>query len=168
MVFANVLLGINQGLTWSTTASMKIDLVGPARRGLATRFNEAAGYGALALTAMATGFLAQEHGLRPAPFYLGIAFIAVGLGLSVLAVRETRDHARFEDANHLSRHDNLGAGLSTGQVFWPTSVKERALSAASQARMVNSLNDGLVADAASLTTARSRHGCRAAWTAADP
>ena len=143
VVFANVLLGINQGLTWSTTVIMKIDLVGPARRGLAMGFNEAAGYGALALTAMATGFLAQTYGLRPTPFYLGIAFIAVGLGLSVFAVKETRDHARFEAANHVSRHDHLGAELSTGQVFWLTSVKERALSAASQAGMVNNLNDGL-------------------------
>ncbi|HYO19220.1 MAG TPA: MFS transporter, partial [Dermatophilaceae bacterium] len=143
VVFANVLLGINQGLTWSTTVIMKIDLVGPARRGLAMGFNEAAGYGALALTAMATGFLAQEYGLRPAPFYLGIAFIAVGLGLSVFTVKETREHARFEAANHVSRHDHLGAGLSTGQVFWLTSVRERSLSAASQAGMVNNLNDGL-------------------------
>jgi len=106
-------------------------------------FNEAAGYGALALTAMATGYLAQNYGLRPTPFYLGIAFIAVGLGLSVFAVKETRDHARFEAASHVSRHDHLGAELSTGQVFWFTSVKERALSAASQAGMVNNLNDGL-------------------------
>jgi MFS family permease len=143
VVFANVLLGINQGLTWSTTVIMKIDLVGPARRGLAMGFNEAAGYGALALTAMATGYLAQEYGLRPTPFYLGIAFVALGLGLSVLAVKETRDHARFEAASHVSRHDHLHADLTTGQVFWLTSVKERALSAASQAGLVNNLNDGL-------------------------
>jgi MFS family permease len=143
VVFANVLLGINQGLAWSTTVIMKIDLVGPARRGLAMGFNEAAGYGALALTAMATGYLAQEHGLRPTPFYLGIAFVALGLGLSVLAVKETRDHARFEAASHVSRHEHLHAGLTTGQVFWLTSVTERALSAASQAGLVNNLNDGL-------------------------
>jgi len=143
VVFANVLLGLNQGLTWSTTVIMKIDLVGPARRGLAMGFNEAAGYGALALTAMATGFLAQKYGLRPTPFYLGIAFIAVGLGMSVFAVKETREHARFEAAQHVSRHDQLRGGLSTAQVFWLTSVKERALSAASQAGMVNNLNDGL-------------------------
>ena len=143
VVFANVLLGINQGLTWSTTVIMKIDIVGPARRGLAMGFNEAAGYGALALTAMATGYLAQEYGLRPTPFYLGIAFVAVGLGLSVFAVKETRDHARFEAANHVSRHEHLHGDLSTGQIFWLTSVKERALSAASQAGLVNNLNDGL-------------------------
>jgi MFS family permease len=143
VVFANVLLGINQGLTWSTTVIMKIDLVGPARRGLAMGFNEAAGYGALALTAMATGYLAQEYGLRPAPFYLGIAFVAAGLGLSVLAVKETRDHARFEAAHHVSRHEHLHGDLTTGQIFWLTSVQERALSAACQAGLVNNLNDGL-------------------------
>jgi MFS family permease len=143
VVFANVLLGINQGLTWSTTVIMKIDLVGPARRGLAMGFNEAAGYGALALTAMATGYLAQQYGLRPTPFYLGIAFIAVGLGLSMFTVRETRDHARFEAATHVSRREQLHGELTTGQIFWLTSVQERALSAASQAGLVNNLNDGL-------------------------
>ena len=143
VVFANVLLGINQGLTWSTTVIMKIDLVGPARRGLAMGFNEAAGYGALALTAMATGYLAQEYGLRPTPFYLGLAFAALGLGLSTFAVKETRDHARFEAAHHVSHHEHLHGGLTTGQIFWLTSVKERALSSASQAGLVNNLNDGL-------------------------
>jgi MFS family permease len=143
VVFANVLLGVNQGLTWSTTVIMKIDLVGPARRGLAMGFNEAAGYGALALTAMATGYLAQTYGLRPTPFYLGIAFVALGLGLSAFAVKETRGHARFEAANHVSRHGHLHGGLTTRQIFWLTSVKERALSAASQAGLVNNLNDGL-------------------------
>ena len=82
MVAANVLLGVSQGLTWSTTVVMKIDLVGPARRGLAMGLNEAAGYAAVAVTALATGYLAQAHGLRPAPFFLGLAFAALGLGLS--------------------------------------------------------------------------------------
>ena len=91
-----MLLGINQGLTWSTTVIMKIDLVGPARRGLAMGLNEAAGYCAVAATALATGYLAARYGLRPAPFYLGVAFAALGLGLSTLAVRETRGHARLE------------------------------------------------------------------------
>ena len=89
IIAANILLGINQGLTWSTTIVMKIDLVGPARRGLAMGFNEAAGYLAVAATALATGWLAAEHGLRPAPFYLGLAFAALGLGLSTVFV--TRD-----------------------------------------------------------------------------
>ena len=80
VVFANVLLGVNQGLTWSTTVIMKIDLVGPAKRGLAMGLNEAAGYGAVAITRLATGYIAQQHGLRPAPFFLGLAYAGLGLG----------------------------------------------------------------------------------------
>src|SRR5262245_13267314 len=98
VVFANVLLGVNQGLTWSTTVIMKIDLVGPAKRGLAMGLNEAAGYMALAVTALVTGYLAQEYGLRPEPFLLGLAFAALRLGLSVVFVRETQGHARYEAA----------------------------------------------------------------------
>jgi MFS family permease len=142
VVFANVLLGVNQGLTWSTTVIMKIDLVGPARRGFAMGLNEAAGYGALALTALATGYIAQQYGLRPGPFLLGVAYAALGLGLSTFFVRETRGHARFEAANHPteSRHE---VGLSTKQVFTLTSFRDRALSSCSQAGLVNNLNDGL-------------------------
>jgi rhodanese-related sulfurtransferase len=88
VIVANVLLGVHQGLTWSTTVIMKIDLVGPHKRGLAMGFNEAAGYGAVGLTALATGWIAAEHGLRPEPFYLGLAFASLGLGLSTLFVRE--------------------------------------------------------------------------------
>ncbi|MBO0814446.1 MAG: MFS transporter [Actinobacteria bacterium] len=143
VVAANVLLGVNQGLTWSTTVIMKIDLVGPARRGLAMGLNEAAGYGAVAITALATGYLAAAHGLRPAPFLLGAAYIALGLGLSAAAVRETRGHARHEAAMHVQSGDGLGEHLSTRQVAWLTSFGERALSAACQAGMVNNLNDGL-------------------------
>ena len=84
VIAANVLLGVNQGLTWSTTVIMKIDLVGPAKRGLAMGFNEAAGYGAVALTALATGFIASNHGLRPEPFYLGLAYAGLGLALSTV------------------------------------------------------------------------------------
>src|SRR5205814_2516655 len=113
IIAANVLLGVNQGLTWSTTVIMKIDLVGPERRGFAMGLNEAAGYGAVAATALATGYLADAYGLRPAPFLLGIAFAALGLGLSSLAVQETREHARLEAADHGARadgkHDNLHA-----------------------------------------------------------
>src|SRR6266498_4719103 len=98
VVVANILLGVNQGLTWSTTVIMKIDLAGPERRGLAMGFNEAAGYGAVAITALATGFLAAAYGLRPAPFLLGAAYIALGLGLSAAAVKETHGHARHEAA----------------------------------------------------------------------
>ena len=147
VVAANVLLGISQGLTWSLTVIMKIDLVGPARRGFAMGMNEAAGYVAVAATALTTGYLAQAYGLRPAPFLLGLAFAALGLGLSTVAVRETREYARLEAARHTPRgdgkHDHLHADLTNAQVFAQTSVKEPALSAASQAGMVNNLNDGL-------------------------
>lgn len=147
VIAANALLGISQGLTWSTTVVMKIDLVGPARRGLAMGLNEAAGYAALAVTALATGYLAQAHGLRPAPFFLGIAFAALGLGLSTAVVRETRGHAHLEATGHVARadgrHDHLHANLTDRQVFVQTSFREPALSSASQAGLVNNLNDGL-------------------------
>jgi MFS family permease len=143
VIVANVLLGVNQGLTWSTTVIMKIDLVGPAKRGLAMGFNEAAGYGAVALTALATGFIAAEHGLRPAPFYLGLAFAALGLGLSTIFVRETHGHALHEAANHAHVDGALHGAASTGEVFVLTSFKEKALSSCSQAGLVNNLNDGL-------------------------
>ncbi len=140
IVAANVLLGINQGLAWSTTVIMKIDLAGPHRRGLAMGLNEAAGYVAVAATAMATGALAAQYGLRPAPFLLTAAYITLGLGLSTLFVRETRGHARHEAATHTSSH---AGEMATRQVFALTSWREPALSSASQAGMVNNLNDGL-------------------------
>src|SRR5262249_6548266 len=143
IVAANVLLGVNQGLTWSTTVIMKIDLVGPDRRGLAMGLNEAAGYGAVALTALATGYLAGAYGLRPAPFLLGAAYIVLGLGLSTTVVRESQGHARLEAARHVATAEHLRGNLSTGQVAVLTSFRERALSAACQAGMVNNLNDGL-------------------------
>ena len=143
VVFANVLLGLNQGLTWSTTVIMKIDLAGPARRGLAMGLNEAAGYGAVAVTALATGLIADEWGLRPEPFFLGLAYAALGLGLSTLAVRETRGHAHLEAAQHTTVPGGPDHNLSSREVFVLTSFRERALSAASQAGLVNNLNDGL-------------------------
>lgn len=147
VVAANVLLGISQGLTWSTTVVMKIDLVGPSRRGLAMGLNEAAGYAAVAATALVTGYLAEAYGLRPAPFLLGLAFAGLGLGLSTFAVTETREHARLEAAGHVARgdgrHDHLHGGLTDRQVFVQTSFREPALSSASQAGLVNNLNDGL-------------------------
>jgi MFS family permease len=146
VVAANLLLGINQGLTWSTTVIMKIDLVGPARRGLAMGLNEATGYSAVAVTALATGYLAAHYGLRPAPFLLGLAYVFIGLGLSGLVVRETRDHARLEASQHIGRAGggrDLEASLTNREVFHRTSISEPALSAASQAGMVNNLNDGL-------------------------
>ena len=143
VIFANVLLGVNQGLTWSTTVIMKIDLVGPAKRGLAMGFNEAAGYGAVALTALATGFIASRYGLRPEPFYLGIAYAALGLGLSTLFVRETHGHALHEATTHQPRDGQLHGDLTTREVFTLTTFREKALSACSQAGLVNNLNDGL-------------------------
>jgi MFS family permease len=143
VVAANALLGLNQGLCWSTTVIMKIDLAGPERRGLAMGLNEAAGYGAVALTAYLTGLLAAGHGLRPEPFYLGLAYAGLGLGLSALLVRETRPYARYEAARHQADPAGFAATPRVGQVVVLTSFRERALSAASQAGMVNNLNDGL-------------------------
>ncbi|MGI9644648.1 MAG: MFS transporter, partial [Ilumatobacteraceae bacterium] len=143
VIFANVLLGINQGLTWSTTVIMKIDLVGPAKRGLAMGLNEAAGYGAVAATALATGYIAAEYGLRPEPFFLGAAFAALGLGISTLFVRETKGYAELEAASHVAAGDGLDDRLTTAEVFTLTSFREKALSSASQAGLVNNLNDGL-------------------------
>ncbi len=142
IVAANVLLGVSQGLTWSTTVIMKIDLVGPARRGLAMGLNEAAGYGALAITALLTGLIAAHTGLRPQPFFLGMAVGALGLGLSTLFVRETLAHAHHEAKAHVGAA-HLHAGLSTGAVFRLASFTEPSLSAVSQAGLVNNLNDGL-------------------------
>lgn len=159
IVAANVLLGLNQGLTWSTTVIMKIDLVGPARRGLAMGLNEAAGYGALAVTALLSGLIAAQAGLRPAPFFLGLAYAGLGLGVSALFVRETRGHVALEGAG--GRRPDAAAGRpdagggrtdATGprapatpwrSVFWRTTIGNRSLSAASQAGLVNNLNDGL-------------------------
>jgi MFS family permease len=142
VIVANVLLGINQGLTWSVTVIMKIDLVGPARRGLAMGLNEAAGYVAVAVTAMATGYLGESYGLRPAPFLLGAAYAALGLGLSTLAVRETSGHVHYEASGWHGKDAQPGS-LSTRRVFTLTSFKEPALSAACQAGLVNNLNDAL-------------------------
>ncbi|MFQ5948835.1 MAG: MFS transporter [Acidimicrobiia bacterium] len=141
VILANMLLGVNQGLTWSTTVILKIDLAGPRRRGLAMGLNEAAGYAAVAFTAWATGFAAARYGLRPEPFFLGLAYAGLGTGLSVFSVRETREHARQEAAEHPGAASHPVAGLSTREVFVVTSFRERALSASSQAGLVNNLND---------------------------
>src|SRR5205814_4099613 len=119
---------------------MKIDLVGPARRGLAMGLNEFAGYVAVSLSALLTGYLAASHGLRPAPFYPGIAFAMVGLLLSVFAVRDTHGYARAEARQRGSEQSHPGFA----RVFLLTSWLDRALFAASQAGMVNNLNDGMV------------------------
>ncbi|WP_043628477.1 MFS transporter [Nonomuraea candida] len=141
IVAANLLLGLNQGLTWSMTVNMKIDLVGPARRGLATGLNEAAGYTAVGVTALLTGYLATAYGLRPAPELIGVVFVAAGLALS-LVVRDTAAHVALELAQHPQplpggEHPGLAA------TFARTSWRERSLRGASQAGLVNNLNDGL-------------------------
>ena len=145
IVFANVLLGINQGLAWSMTVIMKIDLVGSKQRGLAMGLNEFAGYLAVALAALGTGYLAQAYGLRPEPFYLGIACAAAGLALSLLFVRETRHHVKLEAKEFGSASDVTahGTGLTPREIFARASWRDPALSSASQAGMVNNLNDGL-------------------------
>jgi MFS family permease len=144
IIAANVLLGINQGLCWSTTVIMKIDLVGPARRGLAMGLNEFAGYVAVSLAALASGYLAATYALRPQPFYLGVAFALAGLLLSVFFVRDSGGHAR-EEGTLLRRGVSPTAPnhSSFRAIFLDVSFRDRALSSASQAGLVNNLNDGL-------------------------
>ena len=142
VLVANVLLGVSQGLTWSTTVIMKIDLVGPRRRGLAMGLNEFAGYAAVALSAWATGWIAAGYGLRPEPFYLGVAFAVAGLLLSALAVRETRAHAAHEASVAWAATD-APRPVGQGEVFWRTTLADRNLSSVSQAGLVNNLNDGM-------------------------
>jgi len=139
VVAANALLGINQGFAWSMTVIMKVDLVGPKSRGLAVGLNEFAGYLSVGVTAFLTGYIAEHYGLRPAPFYLGIAFAALGLGFSVLLVRDTGRHVGLE----ISRHAETPERMSFGQIFQRASFGDRNLFAASQAGLVNNLNDGM-------------------------
>lgn len=141
ILFANVLLGVSQGLTWSTTVIMKIDLVGPKKRGLAMGLNEFAGYVALSGSALATGWIAANYGLRPEPFYLGVVFVAAGLALSALLVRETRHHVAHESKLLASNQDDNAP--TSRQVFWRTTLLDRNLSSVSQAGLVNNLNDGM-------------------------
>ena len=139
VVAANVLLGANQGLAWSVTVIMKIDLAGPRRRGLAMGLNEAAGYGAMALSALAAGYLGARYGLRVAPFLPGIGFTLLGLLLTVAFIRETGGHARLEGSLFAGPAD----APSGRAVFLRTSFTDRTLSSVSQAGLVNNLNDGL-------------------------
>jgi MFS family permease len=137
VLVANALLGISQGFTWSMTVIMKIDLVGPKQRGLAMGLNECAGYVALAASAYATAWIASRFGLRPEPFYLGVAFVVAGLSLSIF-VRETREHSALESQRHHA--------TQTGQpsdVFLRTTMSDRNLSSVTQAGFVNNLNDGM-------------------------
>lgn len=137
---ANVLLGVSQGLTWSTTVIMKIDLVGPARRGLAMGLNEFAGYLAVAGSALLTGWCAAEFGLRPEPFYLGVAYVLAGLLLSVRLVKETRQHAALEAREQPAAEERVP---TQAEIFRRTSLGDRNLSSVSQAGLVNNLNDGM-------------------------
>ena len=139
IVAANALLGISQGFAWSMTVIMKVDLVGPKSRGLAVGLNEFAGYLAVGLTALATGYIASRCGLRPAPIYLGVVYAVVGLLLSVLLVRDTRGHVALETSQAVS----APSPVSFREVFALTTFKDRNLFAASQAGLVNNLNDGM-------------------------
>lgn len=139
IIAANALLGINQGLAWSMTVIMKVDLVGPKSRGLAVGLNEFAGYLAVGVTAFLTGYLASRYGLRPVPIYLGIGYALAGAVLSILLVRDTRDHVRLEASSHAEQ----AASISFREIFALTSFRDRNLFAASQAGLVNNLNDGM-------------------------
>jgi len=139
IIAANALLGINQGLAWSMTVIMKIDLVGPKSRGLAVGLNEFAGYLAVGVTAFLTGYLASKYGLRPTPIYLGVAYAILGTALSILLVHDTREHVRLETAAHAQQ----SVPISFREIFLLTSFKNRNLFAASQAGLVNNLNDGM-------------------------
>lgn len=135
VMFANVLLGINQGLAWSSTVVMKIDLVGEKDRGFAMGLNEFAGYIALAAVAFSTGWIAHEYGLRPYPFYLGIALAVIGILLS-LFVKDTQKHVLLESTR--------SAVSKLQNVFWETTWKHKNLGSITQAGLVNNLNDGMV------------------------
>ncbi len=141
VIGANLLLGVNQGLTWSMTVNMKIDLIGPGRRGFALGINETAGYLGVAVTALATGYLASWFGLRPAPELLGAGYVIGGLALSTLAVRDTAAWARAEARQ---RHQQDGPHPPFREIARRVSWTDRTLASVSQAGLVNNLNDGLV------------------------
>jgi MFS family permease len=154
VVAANLLLGINQGLAWSSTVIMKIDLVGPRQRGLAMGLNESAGYVAVSLAALVSGYLAATYSLRPEPFILGVGFAVVGLLLSILFVRETQGHASLEakeakdarevsDADKADSEGDRDANPSFAHVLLLTSWKNKTLFSVSQNGLVNNLNDGM-------------------------
>jgi MFS family permease len=139
VIAANALLGINQGLAWSMTVLMKVDLVGPKSRGLAVGLNEFAGYLAVGVTAFLTGYLASRYGLRPVPIYLGVGYAVLGAILSIMLVRDTREHVRLEAAAAAQQ----SIPVSFREIFLLTSFRDRNLFAASQAGLVNNLNDGM-------------------------
>lgn len=136
IIAANVLLGINQGLAWSSTVIMKIDLVGEKQRGFAMGLNEFAGYMALSLVAFVTGWIAGEYGLRPYPFYVGVGIVFLGLMGSIFFIKDTKHHVLKETAgNTVPRLKNI---------FWDTTWKDKNLGSVTQAGLINNLNDGMV------------------------
>lgn len=136
VIFANVLLGASQGLTWSSTVVMKIDLVGEKNRGLAMGLNEFAGYFAVGIVAFFTGYIANTYGITPYPFYIGIFISIVGFVLTALWIKDTRVFVQKENAT-----DNT---TLLDNVFWETSLKNKTLSSVTQAGLVNNLNDGMI------------------------
>lgn len=137
VILANVFLGINQGLAWSSTVVMKIDLVGEKQRGLAMGLNESVGYMAVAVIAFLTGYIAAEWGIRPYPFYLGIALVVAGLLSSLFLVRDTR--------HHLAKESTAPSKIpQMRQIFWETTWKNKNLGSVTQAGITNNLNDGMV------------------------
>ena len=136
VIFANVLLGINQGLTWSSTVVMKIDLVGEKHRGLAMGLNESFGYFSIALVAFTTGWIASEYGLRPYPFYQGIGFVILGLFISIFLIKDT--------AKHVAAETKSSSIKPLKNIFWDTTWRDNNLGSISQAGFVNNLNDGMI------------------------
>ncbi len=144
ILFSNILLGASQGLAWSMTVNMKIDLVGPKKRGLAMGINEASGYSAIGLTALITGYIATNYGLRPEPFYLGIAYTVLGLLLSIFVVKDTRKHTQLESFQIKTKDSIKNPHKpSFPWVFKETSIKNKNLFSISQAGLINNLNDGM-------------------------
>jgi MFS family permease len=138
---ANVLLGVNQAMAWSMTVIMKVDLVGPTRRGLALGLNEFAGYLSVGVMSWLTGYIASQYALRPQPFYLGIAIAVLGLLLSVFFARETHGHTLVEAGSAV--RSPAAQPPSLGAIFYATSIGNLSLFAACQAGLVNNLNDGM-------------------------
>ena len=136
IILANVLLGINQGLAWSSTVVMKIDLVGEKQRGFAMGLNEFAGYLAVAVVAFLTGWVASEYGLRPYPFYIGIVLVLLGLIFSIFFINDTR--------HHVAKESKSNAIPLLSSIFWETTWKNKNLGSVSQAGLINNLNDGMV------------------------
>jgi len=136
IIFANILLGLNQGLTWSSTVVMKIDLVGDKQRGFAMGLNEFSGYLSVAIIAFLTGWIASEYGLRPYPFYIGVLLVALGLFFSIFLVKDTKHHVAKETSSSGVRR--------LKNIFWDTTWKDKNLGSVSQAGLVNNLNDGMV------------------------